>query len=64
MIRVQDDVWRADCIAAIGWDGDMVVQIIPVNCASSVDYEWDSYEEAATAYKKILEAWTHELGHR
>lgn len=62
MILVQQDVWRADCIAAIGWDEDKVVQVYPLNCADCVEYEWDTHDETARAYKTILEAWKHELG--
>jgi len=62
MILVQQDVWRADCIAAIGWNEDKEVQVYPLNCADYVKYEWDNHDETARAYKTILEAWKHELG--
>jgi hypothetical protein len=62
MILVKQDVWRADCIAAIGWDEDTVVQVFPLNCADHVEYVWDTRGETALAYKAILEAWKRELG--
>ena len=61
MIVVQQDVWRAECIAAIGWDEDTEVQVYPLNCADYVAYEWDTHDETAQAYKAILDAWTREL---
>ena len=61
MIIVQQDVWRADCIAAIGWDEENEVQIYPVNCSDYVGYEWDKTEETAIAYKRILADWTSEI---
>ena len=62
MIVIGQDVWRAECIAAIGWDEEMEVQIYPLNCADYVGYEWDTTEEATRAYRAILEAWMRELG--
>lgn len=61
MILVQQDVWRADCIAAIGWDEDKFVQVYPLNCTDFVEYGWDTHDETARAYRAILEAWKHEL---
>jgi allophanate hydrolase subunit 2 len=62
MILVQEDVWRADCIAAIGWDEDKVVQVYPLNSVDFVEYEWNTHYETARAYRSILEAWKRELG--
>lgn len=62
MIVVQKDVWRAECIAAIGWDVDRVVQVFPTNCADFVEFEYETRDEAVRAYNAILEAWKRELG--
>lgn len=61
MIVIQQDVWLADCIAAIGWDEDKVVQVYPLNCADGVEYEWDTHGETSRAYKAILTAWKSEM---
>lgn len=62
MIRIQQDVWRSECIAAIGWDEDCEVQVFPVNCAEYTVYLWDTHEEAAAARLLILNDWKRDLG--
>jgi hypothetical protein len=62
MIVIQQDVWRADCIAGIGWDEEATVQVYPLHCAEAVEYYWNTEAEAARAYKAILEAWQKALG--
>jgi len=62
MILIQQDLWRADCIAAIGWDEEKEIQVFPVNCSNYVSYEYDTHEGAAAEYKTVLTEWKFELG--
>ncbi len=62
MIVIQGDVWRADCIAAIGWDEEACVQVHPLHCTDCVEYVYETLDETTRAYKAILQAWQHELG--
>ncbi len=51
------DAWRAECIAAVGWDEDREVQIYPLNSTEYVPYEYDSREEAEKAYDRLVREW-------
>ena len=62
MILIQKDVWRAECIAALGTDEALCVQVYPLNCSDPVEYEWDNAAQAAQAYREILQAWRSALG--
>jgi hypothetical protein len=61
MIVINQDMWRADCIAAIGWDEDRTIQVFPLNCSDYVSYSFDTHEEAEAAYKAILTEWKRDL---
>jgi hypothetical protein len=61
MIVIQDDVWRAECIAGMGWDSDCTVQVYPIDCADYVTYEYPNRNTAIKQYKIILDAWQQEI---
>ena len=62
MIVIQNDVWRAECIAAMGRDPSRnTVTVLPINTAKTIDYYWETEPEAANAYINILTAWKREL---
>ncbi len=60
MIVIQQDVWRADCIAAIGLH-ELSVTVLPANCSVAVEYPFGTEEETNEAYETILKAWKREF---
>lgn len=62
MIVIQQDVWRASCIAGMVYDEDEEeLQLFLVGREDYVCYSWDTEEETLREYKQIVEAWTREL---
>ena len=63
MIIIQEDVWRAECIAGLGIDDENnVIQLYPLNTIDCLEYEYESLEETVAEYKKIVTSWERELG--
>lgn len=60
MIVVQNGVWRSEFIAAIDTEGSEI-QIYPTNSSKCVIYEYDSEQEASTAFIDIVTRWKKEL---
>lgn len=62
MIVIQDDVWRAECIAGFGLANDaLCIQLFPLNTSESLDYCYDNDAERKAAYKKIIKQWQLEI---
>jgi hypothetical protein len=66
MIAIQDDVWRAECIAGFGLAEDAEnenweIQLFPINTVDSVDYTYDNYDVMIKEYKKVIAAWKREI---
>lgn len=61
MINVMDDVWRANCIAAIGNDDDKILQVYPVGTIDCVEYVYETEAEMKTECLRILKQWKAEL---
>jgi hypothetical protein len=61
MIKIQDDVWRANQIAAFGWDGECELQVYPLHCTEHVSYDYDTTAECMTAYRTTCARWIQEI---
>lgn len=60
MIQIQDDMWRADCIASVGHDFDEL-WIYPTGCSSRVSYTYRHSEEARAEHRRIVRLWAEDL---
>ena len=68
MIVIQDDLWRADCIAGVricsDVNGDMTtIAIVLIGDSDELEYEHDTEQEAADAYKKLCADFVADLRH-
>jgi len=62
VIVIQTDVWRAECIAAIGINEESgELQVFPLNSADYVGYDYDDSDTARIAHKAAIKAWVSEL---
>ena len=61
MITIQKDVWRADQIAAMGWDEDCELQVYPLHCTDYVSYGYNSSSECMAAYRTTCARWIQEI---
>jgi hypothetical protein len=64
MIVIQDDVWRAECVAGFGLaeDGDqLIIQLFPLNTTDSLDYVYDNDAVRKAEYKKVIKQWQREI---
>lgn len=59
IIPEMDSLWRADQIAAVGRDGDLIwiLPVSGVNGGDTWEYTYDTVEEAEKAFEKI----THDM---
>jgi len=65
IIKVQLDLWRSDCIASIGTDEKRnELQIVPINCSDSVDYQWEEKAEFVEETKRITQEWSDSVAPR
>jgi hypothetical protein len=60
MIVIKNDLWRIDCIAAIGYK-EKNIQILPLGCYKYLTYSWDTEELAANQYRFIAEIWANKI---
>ena len=56
MIYLQGDVWRPDCIAAMGLHKKMI-QVLPTGCEHYKTYYYNDAEEASHVYEILLVSW-------
>lgn len=63
MIVIQTSLWRADCIAAIRYDADTEISILPVHSQGGINswIDFDNEGIALSAYKDIVSKWIDEL---
>lgn len=64
MIVIKEDVWRADCVAAIGTDEHLQLQIFPVGGGerAMATYTFETRALLVKAYKAAVKQWRSELG--
>lgn len=56
MIYLQGEVWRPDCIAAMGLH-KKVIQVLPTGCREPKMYYYNDAEEATRVFKILLVSW-------
>ena len=61
MVVIKHDVWRADCIAAIGVNGKEL-QVIPLSCDEHVSYWYDTPQHASRPLQDAVTQWKREIG--
>jgi hypothetical protein len=63
MITIQEDVWRADCIAMIGLADDrFTVNIQPTFGTALFQYTYGTEAEAVSDFKRVVTDWKQQIG--